>query len=900
MASADGSGQRKMHLGIGARWGRALRRRRNWMDLGRYCVVGALGYVVNLAVYVALVHGLGVYYVLAAAGSFSVAVVNNYVWNRRWTFGRRRARLVRQGTRFLLVSVVALGANLILLRTAVASGLPKVVAQAVAIALVTPVSFVGNRVWSFAAEKPPDAVSRRLAWVLSGCATTLGAMVAVWCFVLSQTPARLAKPSAALIHRLDLWSAVTNADLPVPTTRPGIAAAVLLTTALAFAVYAAALRACWRREATPRRLALVAGGALVFFALTVVALPTLNTDIYEYMATGRVAAVHGADPYAVAADAFPGDPAYAYTDRRYTSIPGDNKLGVWTLLDVGLAKVTGRQVVDGLVAYRVALALCGALSLLLIVLLLRRLYPRAQLAGVVAYGWNPIVIMGAPTKVDSVMVALVLAGALALVAGHRRVGAVGMVLSALVKLVTLPLVAVRWVGLLRRHRWAELALEAALVAVTVAVVYAPFAGAPGLMGRELRLLQTGGSSPPRAVVALIFALVMLAVGLRQDGTPRRMVRGWAVVSVAFAALLPDLGFSWYLLVPIAMTALAASAPLVAAMTAIGVLSFSSDLWSTVGHGPFPRDVLTIAAAGVAITLAAVLAGRALHRRRAPAPVARARPSQAWGVPWLVLPTYDEADNLETVIEGARAALSCAAPEGFVILVVDDDSPDGTGWIADRLAAEHAEVRVLHRTVREGLGPAYLAGFAQALDEGAGFVFEMDADGSHDPADLVRLLSAVRDEGADVALGSRYVAGGGVSDWGRIRRGISRGGSWYARQVLGLPVRDLTGGFKCLRREVLERIDLPSVRARGYAFQVELTYRAVREGFAVAEVPIVFRDRRLGRSKMSVTIALEALWLIPAIRMSSTDDAATAHTAFEDRPGAEPGLIPLGSPSVPPP
>lgn len=237
-----------------------------------------------------------------------------------------------------------------------------------------------------------------------------------------------------------------------------------------------------------------------------------------------------------------------------------------------------------------------------------------------------------------------------------------------------------------------------------------------------------------------------------------------------------------------------------------------------------------------------------------------------GIPWLILPTFDEAENLEAIVGAAQQVLREAAPEGFRILVVDDDSPDGTGRIADRLAGQHPdEVEVLHRTAREGLGPAYLAGFRRALDRGAGFVFEMDADFSHDPADLARLLAAVRDGAADVALGSRYVQGGKVADWGLLRRFVSRGGSLYAQLILGLRVRDLTGGFKCFKAEVLEAINLPTVRAHGYAFQVELTNRAVRRGFRVVEVPITFRDRLHGRSKMSPRIAIEAMFLVPKLR-----------------------------------
>jgi dolichol-phosphate mannosyltransferase len=233
-----------------------------------------------------------------------------------------------------------------------------------------------------------------------------------------------------------------------------------------------------------------------------------------------------------------------------------------------------------------------------------------------------------------------------------------------------------------------------------------------------------------------------------------------------------------------------------------------------------------------------------------------------GAPWLVLPTYNEAENLAAVVAAARAKLPASAR----ILIVDDDSPDGSGEIADRLAAESEQVDVIHRPRKEGIGPAYLAGFRRALAAGAGLVLEMDADFSHDPAYLPRLLAAARE--ADLVLGSRYVAGGGVSDWGPLRRAISRGGCAYAQLVLGVEVRDLTGGFKCFRREVLEAIDLDSVQARGYAFQVEMTYRALREGFRVVEVPIVFHDRRSGSSKMSRSIVAEAALAVPRLRFGS--------------------------------
>ena len=228
-------------------------------------------------------------------------------------------------------------------------------------------------------------------------------------------------------------------------------------------------------------------------------------------------------------------------------------------------------------------------------------------------------------------------------------------------------------------------------------------------------------------------------------------------------------------------------------------------------------------------------------------------------PWVILPTYNEAENLERIVSAVLEQL----PPSRRVLIVDDNSPDGTGRIADQLAEADESIEVLHRPQKEGLGPAYLAGFRVALDGGADRIIEMDADFSHDPAYLPRLIEAT--EHADLAIGSRYVPGGGITDWGPMRRFISRGGSAYARAALGLPVKDLTGGFKCFRRIVLETIDLDSIEARGYAFQVETTYRAIKAGFRVVEVPIVFRDRADGTSKMSKSIVAEAMWRVPAMR-----------------------------------
>jgi dolichol-phosphate mannosyltransferase len=228
-----------------------------------------------------------------------------------------------------------------------------------------------------------------------------------------------------------------------------------------------------------------------------------------------------------------------------------------------------------------------------------------------------------------------------------------------------------------------------------------------------------------------------------------------------------------------------------------------------------------------------------------------------------LPTYNERENVERMVNALGAALR----DGDRVLVIDDRSPDGTGELADRLSAELGFVDVLHRERKQGLGPAYLAGFRRALDDGAELVLEMDCDFSHDPKDVPRLIAAA-EEGADLVLGSRYVRGGSIPNWGVTRRAISLGGNLYAQGVLQSSIRDLTGGFKCFRRRVLETIDLDAIDSRGYAFQIETTYRVLRAGFRVVEVPIAFVDREHGHSKMSRAIVLEAVWKVPRVRLQA--------------------------------
>ncbi len=226
---------------------------------------------------------------------------------------------------------------------------------------------------------------------------------------------------------------------------------------------------------------------------------------------------------------------------------------------------------------------------------------------------------------------------------------------------------------------------------------------------------------------------------------------------------------------------------------------------------------------------------------------------------MILPTYNEYENIGAMVE----ALGPKLKDGDRILIVDDNSPDGTGDLADRIAAKNAAVEVLHRRAKEGLGPAYISGFRVALAGGAALIVQMDADFSHDPDYLPRLIAA--SEEADLVIGSRYVRGGAITEWGAVRRLLSRGGSLYSRTILGTDVRDMTGGFKCFHRHVLETIPLNEVAASGYSFQVEMTYRVIKAGFKVVEVPITFRERQAGTSKMSRAIVAEAAWKVPAMR-----------------------------------
>ena len=259
----------------------------------------------------------------------------------------------------------------------------------------------------------------------------------------------------------------------------------------------------------------------------------------------------------------------------------------------------------------------------------------------------------------------------------------------------------------------------------------------------------------------------------------------------------------------------------------------------------------------------------------------------------MIPTFNEAGNVEHVVRAAVAQLERAAPGNHRVLIVDDASPDGTAEIAERLATELGGIEVLRRPGKQGLGRAYLAGFEHALKGGADIVIVMDADMSHDPVYIPDLLRAARDN--DLVLGSRYVPGGSIADWPRLRRLLSRAGSLYSRRLLDVRVRDLTGGFRCIRREVLEAVELPTLRSQGYVFNIELTFRAHRAGFRIAEIPIRFQDRTVGESKISFGVAVEALWLVPVLRYPWLGRLWPARTAPMADPEIDPETVAIDPP-----
>jgi hypothetical protein len=445
--------------------------------------------------------------------------------------------------------------------------------------------------------------------------------------VLPQAPGRMAEPSAELIAAWPFWSFVVSLPLPVPRESHMLALAVAVMSIVKFAAYAAAVYLVWHQPYDRRCLIVVVGAALLLFMAAVCALPNVNRDIYNYITSGRVAAIYGANPYEVPPDQFSGDPLYRFASARYTSFIGDNKLPAWTLLNGALAGIGGHDPVANLLLYRVVFLLVNMANLGLIAAILKTVQPGRLLAGLTLYGWNPIVTVHGQSKVDTVMVLFLLLAVLAFVHKRSRLATIALGISALVKLFTLPLIAVYWLALARARAWRELAISMVLLGLTVIALYAPFWYGPDLLSAQLSQLGDLAAAGPSLARLLLYAAFVggvFLVGIRRDGRVESLLFGWTLVLLLLALLVTRLGFSWYLLTLIAVTSLVLERRITLIVIALSFASFFLNAWDTASNDvvqlpmlfPAPRFYLQVLFLSASVlALAALEFGRRTRQRR---------------------------------------------------------------------------------------------------------------------------------------------------------------------------------------------------------------------------------------------------------------------------------------------
>jgi hypothetical protein len=466
----------------------------------------------------------------------------------------------------------------------------------------------------------------RLTVTLGGLALVLAAATLFYNLFLPLTPARTAKPSADLFGEVPLWAFLERTSPPALQNADVVAALLVGFVLVSFLAYALAVYLSWNRARASGPLSVVLAGGVAFFYVSTWALPSINTDIFNYIARGRLAAAHGANPYYVAVDQFPEDPIYPYASHRYTATPG-GKFPTWMLLNISLARLAGDDPVTNLIVYRTALFLFNAANLALIGILCRRFQPRALLAGVTLYGWNPIVVVFGENKTDVVMLFFLLLGALLLSGSRRRLGVVALTLSVFVKLITAPLLVVHFLREARLRRWRELAAGAALSTATAIAIYLPFLQDPGLPFRHLFKMGEGGSeaaSVLRPIVTLGFLVVVPWVGLTRRQETKHLVYGWSLVILYFSLFLTNFAFSWYLITLVAVAALTSDWRMFVATIALSFSSFLMNLWeaSSTSEFPLPYAVLVhrhvVYLAPLAAVGGAVIGYVFWHRRRAAA------------------------------------------------------------------------------------------------------------------------------------------------------------------------------------------------------------------------------------------------------------------------------------------
>ena len=445
---------------------------------------------------------------------------------------------------------------------------------------------IATRFWPRIGRSARYWLDKRLLLILVSLASILLLTNAIAMLVLPQAPGRMAEPSAALIGRLPLWSSVVALPLPIPRTGPQLALAILLLSAVRFAAYAAAICICWRRAGEPWVLGVAIGGALLCFLVSMCALPNVDRDIYNYILSGRVAALYHDNPYRVAPDQFPADPFYRYASTRYTGIAGDNKLPFWMLLNTFLAGRAGDDVVANLLFYRSVFLLVNAVNLGLIVHIFDALQAPGRLAGVVLYAWNPIIIAYGQSKVDTLMVFFLLLAVLALALSRRRTAVVALAISVCVKLITLPFLAVYLLWQLRAGKWRELLVSVLLAVLTAAIVYLPFWEGPDMIRMHIGLLASASGARPAALDLFLkagFVLVLLWVGLRSEPGMKGVIQGWALVALLFSVFLSRLGLSWYLMTLIALVSLAKEWRMALIALALSFASFFLNAWDSASN-----------------------------------------------------------------------------------------------------------------------------------------------------------------------------------------------------------------------------------------------------------------------------------------------------------------------------
>ncbi|MGQ0657618.1 MAG: hypothetical protein ACT4NU_05910 [Chromatiales bacterium] len=443
-----------------------------------------------------------------------------------------------------------------------------------------------------------------------------------YCFLQPLTPGRLERSSASLIPQLPVWSFVSSLQFPLLDANLAVAAALILTLMAVPAVYGLALYLSWGRSPRRATVAVVVGAASLFFVTSFLALPNHTTDIYNYISRARVAAVHHSNPHYVPATRFPDDPLYIYASPRIARITGD-KLAFWTHISTGVARLAGDSALANLFGFRLLFLLCNLANVALIAVILHRLSPQHVLAGTISYAWNPVVAVLGQSKTDTVMLTFMLLAVLGLVAGRKRLAVMSMGLSALIKFITLPLIAVYWLRDLRFKRWRELAVNAIVLILLATVLYAPFWEGPALVTRHLAVVR-GEAGPWAGEIRWIlhgaFLLAVLAIGLTRDDTHESLIRGWAWVMLFFAVFLARASNSWYLITVIGMASLCRSWGVALLIVVLSCSAFSFNLWyttSTPGFRlpdlfAFSRRLVYIAPALAAASVVVVVA---LTRRR---------------------------------------------------------------------------------------------------------------------------------------------------------------------------------------------------------------------------------------------------------------------------------------------